>query len=217
LHIFTSKAGGQNPYGSLIMDSVGNLYGTTSTGGIGSGGGEGIVYELSPTESGPWAETVLWALPNLYVYGQTPRAGLVFDSAGNLYGTSYYGGLYYGGTVYEVSPNGDGTWTGNTLWSFYGYPISGSNPTGNLVFDSAGNLYGTTSNSGSSLSDEGTVFELSLAGGVWNETDLFTFTTPATQGGSPTSGFVFDASGNLYGTTSTGGTGNGGTVFEITP
>lgn len=218
LHSFSSRAGGQNPSGSLIMDAAGNLYGTTSSGGGGNCRCDGTVYELSPAGGGRWTERVLWNMP-AYDDGADPNAGVVFDSVGNLYGTTVDGGGGVGaGVVFELSPAGGGAWSSKVIHSFEEGGEDGFNPRGGLIFDAGGNLYGTTFQGGVGTGAQGTVFKLSpAAGGVWSETILFSFIPTALDGYNPTSNLIFDSSGNLYGTTNTGGTGNGGTVFEITP
>ena len=155
--------------------------------------------------------------------GFSPQSGLIFDAAGNLYGTASLGGTYGCGTVFELSSMPGGGWTEKVLYSFN--CISGSDgfsPLAGLVFDAAGNLYGTTIGGGTY--DYGTVFELSpMPGGGWTETVLYSFGN-GTDGAYPAYGaLIFDAAGNLDGTTSSGGThncqGNGGcgTVFQLSP
>src|ERR1700678_487963 len=150
LHSFHPHgAYGSQPFGGLIADSAGNLYGTTVEGGEYdkglTGDRGGTVFELSPREGGGWTETVLHSFGN-GADGSNPQGSLVFDAAGNLYGTTYSGGSPYafGGTVFELSPTGDGHWNETVLHSFSGGGIDGLNPSsGSLIFDAAGNLYGT--------------------------------------------------------------------------
>jgi uncharacterized repeat protein (TIGR02543 family) len=205
LHNFGSGNDGQTPLGNLIFDSAGNLYGTTSAGGI---DGYGMVFELSPNGT----ETVLYNF-GAGTDGANPGAGLIFDGSGNLYGTTVNGGLFGGGTAFELSPNGAGGWTETGLYSFGGTPTDGLNPYSGLVFDSSGNLYGTTLNGG--LFGGGTVFEL-LTPGIrcCRESPVYNFGS-GTDGLNPHSGLVFDNSGNLYGTTVNGGMFSGGTAFEL--
>ena len=151
--------------------------------------------------------------------GQNPHAGLVFDSSGNLYGTTVNGGMYNsGGTAFELSPAGGGGWTESFLYSF-GNGTDGANPYAGLIFDNSGNLYGTTGNGG--LYSGGTVFELSPISGASNrccrEIVVYNFGANAADGQNPHAGLVFDSSGNLYGTTVNGGVKNLGTVFGIRP
>jgi uncharacterized repeat protein (TIGR03803 family) len=149
---------------------------------------------------------------------------LIFDAAGDLYGTSTGGGG--NGYVFELTPNGDGTWALSLLHSFFKNGTDGLHPYGSLILDAAGNLYGTTAlgGSGACAGDGcGTVFELTPAGGGnWTETILHSFDNDGTDGYYPYAGMIFDAAGkNLYGTTNLGGStceSRGcGTVFEITP
>ncbi len=149
--------------------------------------------------------------------GYYPAAGLIWDAAGNLYGTTLSGGR--SGTVFELSPTTGGGWTETVLYSFCSRNgCTDGNTPGTLVFDAAGNLYGTTAYGGTY--NDGTVFELSSAGGgAWTETVLYAFCSQnlCRDGSVPAAGLIFDAAGNLYGTTSGGQYFYGGTVFELTP
>jgi uncharacterized repeat protein (TIGR03803 family) len=220
LYSFDSLARGSQPNGALTADSAGNLYGGTFYGGS---NGDGLVFKLAPNSSGGWAETVL------YNFGPSPHPSapsgpFIFDAAGNLYGTSAMGGKDGLGTVFELSPNADGSWTEHTLYAFAG-KTDGSVPNGGLVFDQAGNLYGTTSNGGglgrNLCIDEGcgVVFKLTPgSGGKWTESAIFAFDGEG-DGSMPVGGLVIDAAGNLYGATTHGGQGTGegdGVVFELT-
>ncbi len=228
LHNFYNNGAeeGWTPAAGLVMDAAGNLYGTTSAGGIFIT--YGTVFELSPVPGGGWSETVLHSFNDDGTDGWTPLAGLIFDAAGNLYGTTGTGGTYHGGTVFELSPVPGGGWTETVLHSF-GNGTDGSGPGGgSLIFDATGNLYGTTTAGGTFTCPRdgcGTVFELTpTVGGAWTETVLYNFQR-GSDGHVPYAGLIFDASGNLYGTTQEGGTGNClngqthgcGTVFELTP
>jgi uncharacterized repeat protein (TIGR03803 family) len=145
--------------------------------------------------------------------GAVPNAGVIFDAAGNLYGTTAGGGSTGLGIVYELSPSTGGAWTENILYSFQG-GSDGANPLGSLLFDHAGNLYGTTSNGGVY---GGTVFELIPNGdGTWTEEILFRANAFGYPVYFPSSNMVFDAAGNLYGTSLRGGNGRGN-VFELSP
>ena len=183
-------------YSGLIFDQAGNLYGTTSS----------TVFELS-SGSGGWTNTVL------YQFSGEPHitAGLVLDTAGNLYGTTSEGGTCGCGTVFEVSPGANNQWTETTLYNFKG-GSDGSAPIGGLTLDSEGNLYGTTS---VGYPGGGTIFELSLGSSGWTKTILYSFKRGVGDGDGPRAALVFDAVGNLYGTTGEGGTYNYGTVFEM--
>jgi uncharacterized repeat protein (TIGR03803 family) len=148
--------------------------------------------------------------------GASPLSLLTFDGAGNLYGTTNNAGGKYGsnGNVFELSPNGSGGWIETTLHTFANQPDGAHPEFSPVIFDNAGNLYGTTADGGAN--GTGTVFELSPTGGNWNETILYNFTDGA-DGGYPWSGVIIDKSGNLYGATAEGGSGNFGTVFELSP
>ncbi len=283
LYSFQGGADGTMPSGSLIFDSKGNLYGTTLYGGGGTGaeciyfgGGCGTVFELSPSSTG-WTEKVLYAFGGTSD-GAFPEYGLLIDSAGNLYGSTYEGGNTTAtacyrqgcGTVFRLTPSG-GVWHFGLLWDLQG--TNGDRPT-SLVFDSTGSLYGvavgggktscrggcgvvfkltrpassgpwkqsivhafegadgftptglifqptnnvffgTTGSGGSNR--QGTVFEISpAASGGWEFTTLYNF-NGKTDGNYPAAGVIFDSQGNLYGTTNTGGADNLGTVFELSP
>jgi uncharacterized repeat protein (TIGR03803 family) len=222
LHTF-DRTDGDTPTGGLIMDAAGNLYGTTSYGGA---YGWGAVFELSPSAGG-WTETVLHSFNYNSSEGHSPIGGLVMDAAGNLYGTTYNGGAGGGfcqgagcGTVYELSP-GAGGWTETVLHSFIA--SDGYGPEAGLVMDAAGNLYGTTYQGGNLEGDVcapfgcGTVFEVSpVSGGGWTETTLYSFNGQP-DAGYPMADLLLDARGNLYSTTSFGGTHNYGTAFELSP
>jgi uncharacterized repeat protein (TIGR03803 family) len=140
---------------------------------------------------------------------------LIFDAAGNLYGTTTQGGTYGWGTAFELSPTGSGQWVETILYNFNNDNITGAGPYSKLIFDAKGNLYGTTEGGGTY--DSGVVFKLTPAtGGAWTETVLYNFGVVG-DGVYPLGCLVFGAGGNLYGTTDNGGTTGYGTVFEITP
>ncbi len=207
---------GIHPLGGVIFDAAGNLYGTTQYGGA---YGEGTVFELTPTGGGIWTEETLVSFFPLRMGGTNPTGGLTLDAAGNLYGTTYWGGPGLYGTVFELIPGAGGSWTEKLL---YGFPdndgAEGSNPAyGSLIFDAAGNLYGTASYGGGVSPGGGTVFAMRpTAGGRWAYKVLHTFGT-GTDGSNPGAGLIFDAAGNLYGTTWQGGASGSGAVFEIKP
>jgi len=202
------SADGSSPFGSdLATDGAGNLYGITASGGT---YGSGVVFELSPNEQGGYDETLLYEFTG-GSDGANPNGGLVFDGRGNLYGATYGGGAYGYGTVFELSPNGM-NWEETVIYSFGGTGGDGNNPsTAGVVFDTHGNLYGTTSVGGGS--GDGTVFELSPSGGGWTETILHSF--DSTDGNILFSPVMVDAAGNVFGTTELGGAYNWGTVFEL--
>ena len=204
---------GNDPYSSLIFDAAGNLYGTTYSGGA---YGYGTVFELTPAAGGTWTEKVLHSFINDGTDGHEPYAGLIFDAAGNLYGTTFAGGPSDLGTVFELTPAGGGTWTEKVLHTFNNDGTDGYEPYAGLILDAAGNLYGTTQGGGTAFT--GTVFQLTpAAGGTWTEKVVYSFANNGTDGTVPKAGVIFDAAGNLYGTTSEGGPSNAGTVFELTP
>jgi uncharacterized repeat protein (TIGR03803 family) len=216
LHSFNNDGkDGNYPRSGLILDASGNLYGTTPMGGVHNGG---TVFELVRKSGGSWPEKVLCSFPNATnIYSSGPEnANLIFDSSGNLYGTTQAGGAHNYGSVFELSPTASGAWTPKLLHSFDYNGKDGFSLEAGVIFDSLGNLYGTT-NFGGADNGFGTVFELSPhAGGGWTETILFSFSS-AGAGTFPTGNLVSDSSGNLFGTTYSGGGYNGGTVFELTP
>lgn len=197
LYSFLGPPDGANPQGSLVQDASGNLYGTTSAGGVAAG--YGTIFKLDTTGQ----ETVLYSFTGT-PDGASPLAGLVQDAAGNFYGTTSAGGTTGDGTVFKLDSTGKET----ILYSFTGTP-DGASPQGNLIEDTAGNFYGTTSGGGAT--GNGTIFKLDTTG---KETILYSFTnTP--DGADPVAGLVQDASGNFYGTTAIGGASSGGTVFKL--
>jgi uncharacterized repeat protein (TIGR03803 family) len=156
LHDFSNISDGTEPYSGVILDASGNLYGTTLGGGA---TGAGTVFELIRGANGAWREKILYSFA-YYSHrdGINPYGGLVFDTAGNLYGTTDGGGAYGYGTVFELSPQADGTWTEKIAHDFDLNGIDGINPLAGLIIDAAGNLYGTTSFGGAY--GDGTVFEI---------------------------------------------------------
>jgi len=200
------------PFAGVIFDSDGNIYGTTRDGGA---AGEGTVYKLSPNGSGGWTEKVIHNFGLIGTDGDAPYASLIFDNAGNLYGTTVNGGPQNVGVVFEMSPNGSGGWTERVIHNFGISGTDGQVPEGGVIFDSADNIYGTTAGGGTYNS--GTVFKMTPNGsGGWTETKLHDF-GKGTDGVYPDTGLLFDSAGNLYGATFQGGNYNDGTVFEITP
>ncbi|HXR38675.1 MAG TPA: choice-of-anchor tandem repeat GloVer-containing protein [Terracidiphilus sp.] len=213
IYSFTGS-GGYTPYAPLIVDPAGNLFGTATSGGTHD---DGTAFELSPGSNG-WTIDVLHSFDLTYhgSDGSSPWAGLVMDETGNLYGLTREGGIYGGGIAFELTPGSNG-WTETILYSFcakFGeFCYDGSEPYFAPVLDDSGNVYGTTWAGGSD--NLGTVFEISpVAGGGWKERVLHSF--GGIDGAQPYGGLVFDAAGNLYGTTQGGPTGQG-TVFKLTP
>ena len=210
LHTFNGDTDGAFPQG-VIRDSAGNLYGTTSEGGNLSN--RGTVFKLAPDGT----ETILYEFcprgqcPD----GGFPRAGVIEDNAGNLYGTTTGGGITDGGVVFKVAPNG----TETVLYNFCRKAdcSDGFDPTAPLIMDGAGNLYGTTMMGGTGY---GVVFKLAPDG---TETVLHAFAGGSSDGTYPASGLIADGAGNLYGTTPSGGLGSCGqprlcgVIFKVTP
>jgi len=204
LHDFGSGSDGLYPGGGdLIWDQQGNIYNTTQNGGT---SGYGSVYELTPSGNG-YTENVLFNFS--YPTGEGPYAGLVLDKNGNLFGTTYNGGSF-AGNVFELTFVPGLGWTEHILYSFQ-FGADGGFPYGGVIFDSAGNLYGTTNQCFSGCA--GTVFELSPSGDTWTFTLLHTF-----SGGNfcgPTANLTMDAAGNLYGIQPCDDNGQGN-VFKLT-
>ena len=200
LHSFQGGSDGATPNGGVIDDASGTMFGTTTVGG---NSGAGTVYSLRGK-----TETVLYSFAGGSGDGSDPQAGLVMDASGNLYGTTCAGGASGNGTVFElVAPKSKtGAWTEKLLYSF-GTGADGTAPVGRVVFDAAGNLYGTTSAGGAS--GYGTVFQLQ-PGATWKENILHSFQN-ADDGYTPYAGLVADAAGNFYGAATAGGSNGGGT------
>jgi len=214
LYTFTDGVDGGELRGSLVFDHAGNLYGTALSGGA---YGVGTVFQVAPKRDGRWTETVLYSFKNDGNDGNTPMAGLVFDKTGNLYGTTSGGGSDASGTVFQLSPNGNGTWTEQILHSFDG--TDGMLPyTGALIFDKQGNSYGTTPYGGDY--NTGIAFQLTKNGnGTWSANVMHSFGS-GLDGKTPIATLMVDRMGSLYGTTLFGGAHgsgtSGGTVFQLT-
>jgi uncharacterized repeat protein (TIGR03803 family) len=220
LHNFNGTDGAHS-YAGLIQDAAGNLYGTTYDGGT---YGFGTAFELTRSPragGGGWTEKVLHNFENDGTDGTGPYAGLIWDAAGNLYGTTVHGGTCdcppppggYG-TVFELTPTAGGGWTEKVLYSFDGREAW--NPSSELIRDAAGNLYGTTPWGGTYT--RGSVFEMTpTADGGWMYSVFYSFNSNGTDGYNPMAGLIRDPAGNFYGTTQQGGIYNWGTVFQITP
>jgi uncharacterized repeat protein (TIGR03803 family) len=206
---------GAEPQG-LITDGAGNLYGTTYYGGSQS---FGAVFKLAPTATG-WTESLIhsFCTPASCADGAYPTGGLIMDAAGNLYGTTDGGGNNNFGVVFKLTPGTTG-WTETVLYSFC-TPAScadGAYPTGGLIMDAAGNLYGTTVGGGGG-NNGGVVFRLTPGNMGWTETVLYSFCSQSNcADGAFPSGLVMDGEGNLYGTTGYGGSNDNGTVFKLMP
>jgi uncharacterized repeat protein (TIGR03803 family) len=200
---FPGDNGPAHPQAGVALNATGNLLGTTVS------DNNGYAYELTSSGQG-------WALQTIHTFqggsdGSDPMAGLIFDAAGNAYGATTGGGSQPA-TVFELTPQSNGTWTQTVLHEF---AVGDSGPHSKLAMDSVGNLYGTTEGLGGG-DRFGFVFKLSYANGAWSFTDLYDF-MDGTDGVYPVGGVTVDAAGNLYGTCSTGGAHNFGTVWEITP
>ena len=210
------------PEAAVVIGSNGSLYGTTEIGGVDGQGcdtyGCGLVYNLRPparataSALGQWTETVLYAFTGS-PDGAHPEAAVVFDQAGNIYGTTLQGGSSNWGTAYELLP-ANGGWTERALYSFTN-GNDGGYLTGSLIFDLAGQLYGLANSGG--VYGNGTVFQLSQSGSSWTESTLYAFPGQGQNGENPAGGLILDGSGNLYGGTSYGGSNYGGTAFELIP
>jgi uncharacterized repeat protein (TIGR03803 family) len=261
LHRFAGKDG-VGPQASLIFDAAGNLYGTTFIGGDGN---NGTVFELVPGAMGKWTEHVLHSF-DLYD-GSQPGSSLVIGAPGNLYGTTAGGGFYLSGVVFNLAQGPSGQWNESVLHTFrqkdgspngvvldgagklygtttgygsyggtafklglagketvlhnfrFNHVRQGTSPQAGLILDKAGNLYGTTAYGGNCSETQsgcGIVFKLAHGpSGKWTETVLHIFN--GNDGARPVAPLIFDAAGNLYGTTAYGGIGNSGTVFKLTP
>jgi uncharacterized repeat protein (TIGR03803 family) len=229
LYSFTGGTDGAHPVAAVIADAAGNLYGTTSSAGN-PACGCGTVFELAR----PPAGQTTWKLSVLHAFtgapdGSTPAAGLAFDKSGSLYGTTETGGAYgdaqfNNGTVFKLTKTAN-VWSETILHSFNASRTDGGSPTGELVLDAAGNLYGTTDYGGtgiepiSGITGSGTVFELAkpTSGATWKSTILHSFSNDLLDGAIPPGRLVFDAAGNLYGLTSIGGHLEDGTIFKLQP
>lgn len=195
LYSFQAGFDASLPAGNLLRDSAGNFYGTSVT---------GSVFELSRASNGSWTDSVLFNDPD------GASGSLVFDKSGNLYGTGPE-------LVFELSPSSSG-WAEQNLYTFAGSQ-DGDNSESGLVMSQSGILYGTTAwgGGGTCGSDGcGTVFELKKFNGAWGEHMVYSFASKV-NGTGPAAGVVLDRAGNLYGTTSSGGSAGFGTVYEITP
>ena len=220
LHQFTGGSDGGVPYDGLTLDAAGNLYGTTSAGGGKSAAcryGCGVVFKLSRGSSGTWTESVLHNFSTSASDGSIPSSKVIFDAAGNLYGTaSSGGGSMNAGIVFKLTPTSSGTWTETVLHNFSQHKGDGVYPGTTLTFDAAGNLYGVTLGGGTHGS--GTAFRLSpTASGAWTETILGNFSRQGAGGYFPNGPLMLGADGNLYGVAASGGRNGQGTVFYLAP
>ncbi len=204
---------GADPLAPFSWDSKGNLYGTTYDGGDPRCNNCGVAFQMTPNGDGTWSYHVLHRFLN-GKDGSSPYGSLTVGASGAAYGTTTYGGPYGNGNVFKLTPEKNGDWKLTVLYGFPDPYKEGAAPGGNLVFDKAGNLYGTagTSNCGGTC---GLVFKLSpTRSGPWNCTVVHRFNM--TDGNFP-NGLTMDSQGNLFGTTQAGGEYGYGVVFEITP
>jgi len=208
LYAFKGNADGGEPWGRVISDQAGNLYGTT----LDEYGGNGTVYELSPAIGGGWSKTILYSFQG-GTDGFGVTGGLVFDTSGNLYGMTGQGGLFGFGTVFELMPNSAGGWTKIVLHNF-NY-TDGYLPVSSLVFDQSGNLFGMTPYGGSGCTAGcGVIFELTKSKTGWKESVIHRFS--GGDGYGPLGALTFDKQGNLYGAASASGTDDrDGVVFKL--
>ena len=206
LYSFSGYVGvdGGYPFAGLVRDTKGDLFGTTIFGGEDT---NGTVFEITYVPGVGWTEKVLHYFQDAND-GESPRAGLILDSVGNLYGTTPGGGIGGGGTVFELSPSGD-AWTFKVLYSF-----SGCGSPGTLSIDGTGNLYGTAACAG--IYGYGSIFKLSNTPNGWVYTSLYDF-TGFDDGRSPQGIVSIDTDGTLYGATQGGGDHGYGVVWMIKP
>jgi uncharacterized repeat protein (TIGR03803 family) len=213
LYSFKGADDGGEPYKGVTLDSQGNLYGTTVTGGSGQGceGGCGVVYKL--TKSGDtWTQSVIYAF-NGGDDGSGPGSGVTIDANGNVYGMTPTGGAYGVGVIYELQPGSFDSWNFSVIHPFTGGDDGSGGSAGRMIFDKSGNLYGVTTTGGAN--GNGVVFELKPANnGAWNLQPLYPF-KGMPDAGFPYGGLVFDRAGNLYGTTYYGGENGLGAVYEL--
>jgi uncharacterized repeat protein (TIGR03803 family) len=219
LYSFCNEEYCEDGYGPLappIWDRHGNLYDTTYWGGFRSCYC-GVAFQMTPNSGGTWTYHILHRFGSFQGDGEHPAAGFVMDAAGSLYGNTVYGGAYDQGTVFKLSRTSGGKWKETALYDFPNC-AKGCLPAGTMVFDKAGNLYGVSSGGAPDCGGYtcGVVFKMtpSRKNGKWQYSVVHTFN--GTDGDSP-AGITLDSKGNIFGTTSMGGTYNWGVAFEITP
>jgi uncharacterized repeat protein (TIGR03803 family) len=206
IHAFTGGDDGAGPGAGLTIDSKGNIYGTTPTGGA---YGQGTIYLLHHGKSG-------WKLKVIHAFtggsdGIGGSAGRLVLTANHLYGTATAGGDNSQGTAFELTQGRRGHWNFKPIYEFAGQPDAGF-PYSGLALDTSGNLYGATYYGGAS--GMGSVYRLMRKAGVWSEKLLYSFTGGG-DGGAPLGNLVIDAGGNLFGTTSGGGSAGDGVIFAL--
>jgi uncharacterized repeat protein (TIGR03803 family) len=229
LYSFSGGEDGGTPLAGLTIDHAGRLYGTTNVGGYFSyycQGGCGTVFAVSPpsSPSNPWNYAVIHEFVG--GDGALPQDPLLFDGAGNMYGTTFVSQTGGGGTAFELTPGPrQRSWTETVLYRFPAYRGDAIASSAGFISDNAGNLYATSQNGG--LKFKGDVFKLirpATSGGAWTDTIVHTFSS-ALHGTYPSTNLVFGAGGLLYGITPYGGTGDClftkikgcGTVFQVSP
>jgi len=210
LHAFTGGDDGATGSAGRLILRRGILYGAATVGGA---NGQGTIFSLKHLP-GEWRFTTLYSFKGQPDAG-FPYGGLTFDQAGNIYGTTYYDGANDFGSVYQLVPQGDGSWSERVLYSFKG-GRDGLGSISNLVIGKNGALYGTTSEGGAGCSC-GTIFKLRSDGqGNWKETPAYRF-MGAPDAAFAYNGMVADSAGNLYGATVHGGSNNDGAIYKFTP
>ena len=219
LYTFQNPSNGAQPWGPLVFDANGNLYGTTYYGGDtscydGFLAGCGVVFELSHGSSGSWVENVLFTFTQQPYTLAHPISGVILDTNGNLYGVASGGGDAFG-AVYEMSPAANGIWTETTLYSFKGGAGDGAFANNGLIVADNGDILGTTAAGGGP--DDGVIFQLLPAsGGGWSERLLHTFFLTKYDGASPRAGLTIGSNGTFFGTTAQGGANGTGIVYQFT-
>ena len=210
LHSFTGGADGSGPQGGLVMDALGNLYGTTFSGGA---SGNGTVFELirPKVKGGAWTEQVLYSFKT-GTDGANPVSGVTFDKAGHLYGTTSAGGAYSYGTVFQLTHSSSG-WTENILYQFQ-LQNDGGTPWAGIVVDASGNLYGATTQGGWGADGGGTIFKLSSSHSGWS---FEVIDVLSGWGISGTERNLVLKNGTIFATTHCDGADTAGTVYELSP
>jgi len=207
----TNCPDGRSPSAPLVVATDGNFYGTTPEDGANTKNGAdyGTVFKMTP--AGKLTTLHSFCSEANCADGRQPASGLVQASNGNLYGTTVAGGSMYAGTVYKITPSGVLT----TLYTFCSQPgcSDGLLPWAGLIEATDGNLYGTTLGGGTK--ENGIVFKITPGGAL---TTLYNFCSESecADGAGPYARLVQGSDGNLYGTTSSGGTGGFGTIFKLT-
>jgi uncharacterized repeat protein (TIGR03803 family) len=205
---FNNPDGSTPGSGSLIADANGDLFGTTDVGGNG-----GTVFEIAKTPTG-YASTPTTLVSFNGANGANPEANLIADANGDLFGTTFQGGGFEDGTVFEIAKTGAGyASTPTTLFVFDG--AHGAGPFGGLIADANGDLFGTTADGGADNFNFGAVFEIAKTASGYASTPTILLTFNSFNGQTPGGSLIADANGDLFGTTSRGGSGGDGTVFEI--